>query len=341
MVKRTLRVVISLALMAVLLAVFLWNVNLAEVGDALERADFAMVAASILVALVSYWFRAIRWQLILRPVATFRHSSAVLATAVGYAAMTLLPARMGDLVRPIVLSRRERLPVSATLASILTERIFDLFTVVFFFLVFVAWPPSMPGLNANVLGEMTSRFSKVPVIAALIVGVVGLFGVFRYQDSIVELVTSRVARIRKSWQQPVVNFLNHFIDGLRVLQRPFDLIITTASSLFIWYLIYWQVKLILLAFGLDFPLRAGFVIVAMTVVGLAVPTPGGVGGFHAATKFALMAVFGVEENLSAAVAIAYWAICFVPITLIGLLCLPLVGFRLREVESLDMEADES
>ena len=50
------------------------------------------------------WLRAVRWQLILRPVGRVRHSSAVLATAVGYAALSLLPARMGDLIRPLILA---------------------------------------------------------------------------------------------------------------------------------------------------------------------------------------------------------------------------------------------
>jgi uncharacterized protein (TIRG00374 family) len=341
MVNRTLKVVISLALMAVLLVVFLWNVDLTQVGNALERADLAMVAASIALALFSYWFRAIRWQLILRPVATFRHSSAVLATAVGYAAMTLLPARMGDLVRPIVLSRKERLPVSATLASILTERIFDLWTVVLYFLVFVAWPPPMAELDVAATKNLEIlRISGYVVGAGLVLGTLVLLGLFRFQTRFVDTITCPLGRLRESWQQPVINFLNHFLDGLRVLQRPRDLMITMGASLLLWYLIYWQVKITLFAFDLDFPLRVSYFLVTLAVIGLAVPSPGGVGGFHWATQIGLTAFFAVELNLATAVAIVYHAVCFLPITVIGLLCLPFVGLRLREVEKPDPEAEE-
>jgi uncharacterized protein (TIRG00374 family) len=265
----------------------------------------------------------------------------VLATAVGYAAMTLLPARMGDVVRPIVLSRRERLPVSATLASILTERIFDLWTVVLFFLVFVVWPPPMGKLDAEAAGNLEIlRISGYVVGAGLVLGTLVLLGLFRSQDRFVNMIAGPVGRFRKSWQQPAANFLNHFLDGLRVLQRPRDLMVTMGASLLLWYLIYWQVKFTLLAFDLDFPLRVSYFIVAMAVIGLAVPSPGGIGGFHFATRVTLTAFFAVEMNRAIAVAIVYHAICFVPITVIGLFCLPLVGMRLREVKSLEPETDD-
>jgi uncharacterized protein (TIRG00374 family) len=327
--------------MAILLAVFLWNVDVDEVADALERANLKLIAAAIGVALATYWFRAVRWQLILRPAGRVRHSSAVLATAVGYAAMTLLPARMGDLVRPIVLARRERLAVSASLASILTERIFDLWTVVLYFLVFVIWPPQMAYLDETARRNFEIlQISGYVVGTGLVLGTLVLLGLFRFQERFVELATRPVALVSSRWRQPVANFLNHFLDGLRVLQRPRDLLVAIGASLLLWYAIYWQVKLTLSAFGLDLPLRVAYFLVTMAVIGLAIPTPGGVGGFHKATQIGLTAFFGVGLNQATAVAIVYHAICFLPITVIGLLCLPLVGVRLREVDSLASEASE-
>lgn len=142
------RVGVSLVLMVALLALFLWNVDFGEMMRSLKQANPWLIAMAALLALVSYWARVIRWMLILRPVARVRHSSALLATAVGYAAITLLPARMGDIIRPVLLAKRDHFPVSAGIASILTERVFDLWTVVLFFLVFLIWPPSMVDLDA-------------------------------------------------------------------------------------------------------------------------------------------------------------------------------------------------
>jgi uncharacterized protein (TIRG00374 family) len=336
--SRTVRIVVSLVLMIGLLAIFLWNVDFREVGRSIADADPALLGAAAAIAVFAYWLRALRWQFILRPVGRIRHSSVVLTTAVGYAALSLLPARMGDLIRPLLLARRERIPASASLASVLTERVFDLWSVVLFFLVFIVWPPAMPMLDEEARTSLdVLSVSGYVVGAGLLSGTLILVGLFRFQERFIELLTRPVAWIRASWRAPVSSFLNHFLDGLRVIQRPRDLMITTVASLVMWYVICWQVRMTLLAFGVDLPLRAAYLIVTLAVIGLAVPTPGGVGGFHKATQVGMTMFFGIGLNQATGIAIAYHAICFVPITVIGLLCLPLVGTKLREVQALAPE----
>jgi uncharacterized protein (TIRG00374 family) len=329
------RVAVSLALMIVLLAVFLWNVDFDEMGRAMAQANPWLIVLAAALALFSYWVRVIRWMLILRPVARVRLSSALLATAVGYAAITLLPARMGDILRPFLLAKRDHFPVSAGLASILTERVFDLWTVVLFFLVFLVWPPPMIELDGDAEASLRLlRISGFAVGIGLAVGTAMLLGLFRYQVRFVELLSRPVARIAPTWHAPFASFLNHFVDGLRVLQRPRDLVVTAAVSGALWYVVFWQVKVTLLAFHLDLPLRVAFMLVTLAVIGLAIPTPGGIGGFHKATQVGLTTFFGAELNLATAIAIVYHAICFVPIAVIGLLCLPLLGIRLSDLRAM-------
>jgi uncharacterized protein (TIRG00374 family) len=289
-----------------------------------------MLAATGL-ALLSYWLRAFRWLLILRPVGRVRHSSVVVTTAVGYAAMTLLPARMGDIIRPLLLARREQIPASASLASILTERVFDLWTVVVYFLIFIIWPPHMENLDDTARSYLAILGRTGYIVgAAVILGTLILLGLFQYQERFVDLLTRPIRRLGPRSHTAVINFLNHFLDGLRILQRPRDLLVTTATSALLWYVIYWQVKVTLIAFDLDLPLRVAFLLVTLAVIGLAIPTPGGVGGFHKATQVGLTVFFGIELNRATGIAIAYHATCFLPITVIGLLCLPFLGVRVKD-----------
>jgi hypothetical protein len=340
MPRSALRIGLSLALMIVLLAVFLWNVDLREVGHSMAGANSLLLAGACAIALFAYWLRAVRWQLILRPVGRVRHSSAVLATAVGYAALSLLPARMGDLIRPLILARRDKISASASLASILTERVFDLWSVVLLFLVFIVWPPAMPNLDGQAQRSLeVLSLSGYLVGAGLIVATIVLLGLFRYQERFVDALTKPVLWVRPQWRESIANFFHHFLDGLRVIQRPRDLLVTTLASLALWYVICWQVQLTLLAFDLHLPLRASFLLVTLAVLGLAVPTPGGVGGFHKATQLGLMTFFSVELNEATGIAIAYHAICFLPITVVGLACLPLLGVGLRDVKA--MSTDEA
>jgi uncharacterized protein (TIRG00374 family) len=248
--------------------------------------------------------------------------------------MALLPARIGDLIRPIVLAKRERIPFSGTLASIFTERLFDLWTVVFYFLIFVLFPPAMGQLDAEATRNLRIlSLSGYLFGAGLVAGTLVILALFRFQGQFVDIVTRPVGRLRASWRAPVASFLNHFLDGLRILQRPRDLLVTMAASLVIWYVIYWQVRVALLAFDIELPLRAAYFLVTLSVIGLAIPTPGGIGGMHTAIQLGLTAFFAVELNTATAAAIVYHAICFVRSPVIGLLCLPLVGVRLRDVEA--------
>jgi uncharacterized protein (TIRG00374 family) len=330
-----------MVLMVALLAFFLWNVNLEEVGQSITGADPVLLVLATLIALFAYWLRALRWQFILLPVGRVRHLSILLTIAVGYAAIALLPARMGDVIRPVLLARREKIPVSASLASILTERVFDMWSVIFFFLIFIIWPPQMSELDEQARRSLeVLSLSGYVVGAGLLLGTLALLGLFRYQGRFVQVITRPVGWVSERWQQPVANFFNHFLDGLRVLQRPRDLLITVIASLVMWYVICWQVRVTLLAFHIDLPLRTAFFIVTLAVIGLAVPTPGGVGGFHKATQVGLTMFFGIGLSQATGIAIAYHAICFLPITVIGLLCLPLLGVNLREVEKISATEDE-
>jgi len=141
-------------------------------------------------------------------------------------------------------------------------------------------------------------------------------------------------RLPERWRRGTESFLNHFLDGLRALQRPRDLVVTVAASLLLWYVIYWQVAVTLHAFDIVLPLRASYLLVTLAVIGLAVPTPAGAGGFHKATQVGLTQFFAVELSRATGVAIVYHAICFLPITVIGLLCLPAFGVKLGQVDRL-------
>jgi len=338
MTKKAMRVAVSLALTVALLTFFLWNVDLTEVGHALETASPGWLLLATILALLSYWLRAVRWQLILMPLGRTRHSTAVLATVVGYAAMALLPARLGDIVRPLLLARRDRKPASGALASILTERVLDLWTVLLFFIVFMVWPPPMEHLDSQARSYLEIlRRTGYLAGAGLVVGTIVLLGLFRYQDRFIALVTRPIAAVSSRWREPVASFLGHFLDGLRVLQRFRDLVLTVTASVFVWFVIYWQVRVTLLAFSIDLPLRVAFFLVTLSVIGLAIPTPGGVGGFHKAIQIGLTMFFGIGLNQATGIALVHHAICFLPITIIGLLCLPAFGISLRDVDTLAEE----
>src|SRR6476469_819259 len=104
--RSSLRAAIVLLLCVALLALFLYNVDLRGVAREIVHADLEWLALSLLTMVVNLSIRAWRWQYLLEPLGRPSFASSFRATAVGFAASTVLPARAGEVIRPYFLARQ-------------------------------------------------------------------------------------------------------------------------------------------------------------------------------------------------------------------------------------------
>jgi uncharacterized protein (TIRG00374 family) len=311
-----LKILLSLGLTAVLLYFFFRGVDLAQTRQAILGASLPWLAASLAVSLMVFFLRAVRWTWILRPVARVRVWPAFAATATGFAANNL-PGKVGEVLRPFLLSRSQNLPFSPLLASILLERVFDGASVIFFFLLAMAG-----GLPRS--GGFARIFAPAALLAVLVAVV--LFAVFRRTQA-ERLFVSVCRRLPARFQERATKFALTFLDGFASLKSPALLAAIAAGSLAMWFVINVQIYCVLRAFALSLPFSAAYVVVAAAVLGLAVPTPGGLGSYQVAVLIALTDVFSVDRATATSVAVVAWVTSFVPITLIGLALLLLPGGR--------------
>src|SRR4051794_14233850 len=107
--RSSLRTVVVLAVAAALVFVFLQNVDLWRVGREIAGARPAWLMVSLATMFVNLVIRAVRWQYLLEPLGPVGFANAFRATAIGFAASAVLPARAGELVRPYFLARHERM----------------------------------------------------------------------------------------------------------------------------------------------------------------------------------------------------------------------------------------
>ena len=325
------KLALSVILALVLFAWFLWQAPLSEVGQSLLQARLGLVAAAVVVALLTYALRALRWGLILRPVGKAGTANLPGCTAAGFATSTVLPARAGEIVRPLLLTARTGLPAAATLASILTERLLDGATVLILFAAGVVFAQSSLSPGSLVLLRDTAFLTT----AGLAVAVALVVFLLRHRAATVRRLA---ALAPERFRARVERFLHHLLDGLEVLRSPRRLAEIALWSVGLWTVIGSQVVLLGWAFGIPMNLGQAFVVIAVSVIGLAVPTPAGVGGFHAAIQFALVHFLGVDPATATAYALVHHAICFFPITALGLTYLGAVGFSLGRVRELRGEA---
>ncbi len=315
MKSHTGKIAVSLALTGLLLYFFLKGVDPQKTRDAMLGASASWLSASLALGVLTFVLRAVRWTWILRPVSRVRFAPAFRATAAGFAANNL-PGKVGEVLRPALLSRSEKLPFSPLLASIVLERVFDGAMVIFFLLVALWVRPS----NRASLGAL----GLLPVAALLALVGATLFSVFRRAQT--ERFFEKLWRLLPSRLQPRAQaFAATFVDGFASLKRPGLFLGITAGSLTMWFVINLQIYCVLKAFRLDLPLSASYIVTAAAVLGLAVPTPGGLGSYQAAVDQALRSFFGVTKETAAGVAILAWVTSFVLITLIGLALLPFAG----------------
>src|SRR6266542_762786 len=183
MKSHRLKIFFSLALTAGLLFLFFRGVDAGKTREAILGASPAWLAASLALGLLTFFFRAIRWTWILRPVARVPVWPAFAATAAGFAANNL-PGKVGEVLRPYLLSRSRRLPFSPLLPSILLERVFDGASVIFFFLLAMGTGVTHSGGSARIV-------LPAAVLALLVAAVV--FAVFQRTrtERLMELVWRR------------------------------------------------------------------------------------------------------------------------------------------------------
>ncbi len=270
----------------------------------------------------------LRWQYLLAPIGPTHFITAFRTTVIGFAATFLLPARAGEVIRPYLLARREGLNATAAFATIILERLLDLITVLLLFACFVliAAPGDVTGDPAQFArvklrrpGSGRRRRWPVRRCSSCWRGTLNAWAGWRC--SIERVLPARLAQI-------VARFVETFSQGLAVMRQPRRMLIALALSVPLWLAIASGIWLTSQAFHITFPFRASFLVMTVLVVGVAVPTPGAVGGFHLAYQFAAATFFGAPPDRAAGAAIVLHAISFVPVTLLGIFFMAREGLTL-------------
>src|SRR5262245_20110829 len=231
----------SAVLAIALFAYFLSRVPLREIGASIRSASPAWLAASVAISLSVFMFRSLRWVWILRPLGRVPFVPALRATAIGFAANTVLPARAGEVLRPAILARERGLPFAALLASIVFERILDALSQLFFLGLALAFGPATGAALA------TGRLRWAVAGLAAVAVATAMFAVFwrgateRFLD---RLFTMLPERLRPAAQRVARTFL----DGFASLRTPGLAGLVGGASISLWFAINVQIYCVLRAF---------------------------------------------------------------------------------------------
>lgn len=337
-VSSRLRLGLGVLLAVGLLLFFYKDMDWGKFVRNVRTADPAFLAGVVLAAILTYLLRAWRWGYLLAPMARVPFLDLFSATTVGFMTALAIP-RAGEIVRPYLVAQRYAVTTSAGVATIILERLFDLLTVL---LLFGGYLFVLPTPEAQSQGPVMGVVKVVGALAAL--GALLVLALLFALHGHAERVLVSVDRVLRVFPQRLARWLagmlRAFTSGLAVLKAPLrHLLAIVVQSFLVWLSIAAGLWLNNRAFGIGLPFHAIFLIIAFLTVGVAIPTPGAVGGFHAFYMLALEEAFGVSHDVAGPTAFVGYALTNLPVLVLGLVFLGREGLSLGRVAEMTEKHD--
>jgi glycosyltransferase 2 family protein len=327
------RTVLIVAVTVALLAFFFRDADFAGVWAETRRANPGLLMAAVLVTLLTHALRSWRWQWLLAPIGPTRFSDAFQTTVIGFAVSFFVPARAGEVVRPYLLAKRAGFRPSAAFATVILERLFDLATMLLLFGFFVFTVP------ASALSGDASQFAHVKfwggvAAVAAAVGLTVMFALAGHPERLGTAVRGVERVLPGRIAQAIARFVEAFAQGLAIMRQPRRLGIALLQSVPVWLSIGAGIWLTSQAFSITFPFSGSFLVMALLTVGVAVPTPGQVGGFHAAYQIAVQTFFNAPDDRAIGAAIVLHAVSSLPVSLLGVIYMAREGLTFQNAQQL-------
>ena len=304
--------------------------------EAIKNANFAWLIPGIFVYFLAVWVRAWRWHFLLLPIKKIPTKTVFPLTVIGYMGNNIYPARAGEVLRAVLLKRKEGVAISASIATIIVERIFD--GVVMLGFVFV----NLPEL-ANLKGSsgFVGNIQQVALIgSAVFLGVLGVFLV----AAMFPEKTARVGMfsiehfVPQRFHEKILDIMNKFLDGLASLRSPMNVLMVFFTSILIWLLETLKYWFVMHAFSFQVSFFALMLMNGIVNLATTIPSaPGYIGTFDA-PGIAVLSAYGIPLAIAAGYTITLHVALWVPITLLGVYYLTREGIAWSE--SLRGEATE-
>jgi glycosyltransferase 2 family protein len=295
-------------------AIFLWlamrGLKLQEVAAALRVGNYSWLIPSVATYFVAVWARTWRWDYMLRPLKHIPVRRLFPVVVIGYMGNNIYPFRAGEVLRSYVLRHREQVPMSASLATVIVERVFDgLVMLIFVFFALPFAPLPSDSIRLVVIIASIAFFGAMAVFFALAV----------MPERAMRLAVWFSSRfVPGRFRGKVLGMTARFLDGLESLRSFRNVMMIFLTSIIIWLLETVKYWFVMHAF--DFQVSFFALMLMNGVVNLATTlpsAPGYVGTFDA-PGIAVLVLYGVREELAAAYTLVLHAALWLPVTLLGI-----------------------
>lgn len=320
---------VGVAVSAAALWYTLRGVDFHEVGRLLASSNWGLFLASGVVATLVFPLRALRWRVILEPVADVPVAPLWRSIAIGMMVNNVVPARAGEVARAFAVTREDRrVPFPTAVASLAVDRVIDAVVVIVLLVLAVMVSDIPPDTTIN--GWTITRTTRV-VGGVAAVALVGLFALAFFPSLVTRIFDGVIGRVAPVVHKKLSPFVGSLLGGFAALRSP-----TRFARIVGWAVVMWLVNafafyLGFLAVGIDAPFAAAVFVGSLIAVGVAAPsTPGFFGIFEFFGREGL-ALFGVPADQAISWGFGFHIISFIPITVIGLYYFSRLGMQFGDL----------
>lgn len=309
---------------------------------AVGGANPYLLLLSVFAIYVCYAIRALRWRVFQQNLGPSRFWQVYAMTLAGFAAIFLL-GRPGEPVRPLLLARKEKLPVADMFGIYVLERLFDFASTAAIAAVALLLFKSQADQGAAATKLELAARTTGTVFSAAVVGALAFLVYLRLRGS--ALLERRLQRwiSAQGWRARVARIILGFVRGVQTIRTGGELTLAIFYSAAHWFLVLLTYVWISRSFGgtmANFSLSNSMLVLAFTLGGSAIQLPGVGGGSQVASFLAYTTIFGVEKEPAAAAAIVLWLIGFAACSLAGVPLLIREGWSLGELRRMAVQEKE-
>jgi glycosyltransferase 2 family protein len=308
--KAAVQALIGLALAALLLYWVFRSADRALLRESLEHASWGGLAIGAALNFGHNHIRVLRWRRLLTPVhPRVPYRPMFTAVVLGYLITWLVPGRIGELVRPALLTAKEPVPLGPSIGSVVADRLLDGMAIVVLFFV--------GSLITTFAAGSADLAGWIRLVAALLA--VGMTGGLVVLVLLAVYEKSLEPRIERAWAPVrwIVRALLGLARGTAALRSPRQFVPVLALSVLVWLTIAAGTWIGIRSAGVAVGFSSTLVLLPLLALGVALPTPGGAGGYHAAMQVGLTQLFGVSASAAAGAGLLMHLAVMVPVLLVG------------------------